>query len=140
MNVLAKPKLRTYKNFKDNLYTSDYVKKITSRYDRSMLARFRCGVLQLHIETGRYTNKKVEERVCYMCDKSEIEDEYHFLCKCLYYMDERKVLYDNICTRNEMFMRMPDEDKFQYLMSECSFDVCKYIKVAWEKRRRKLYH
>ena len=138
-NVLAKPKLRTYNIFKNNLCTSDYVEKITSRYDRSMLAKFRCGVLQLHIETGRYTNKKVEERVCYMCDKRETEDEYHFLCKCPYYADERKVLYDNISTRNEMFMTMSDEDKFTYLMSECSINVCKYIKVAWEKRRNKLY-
>ena len=78
----TKPKLRTYINFKSNLSTTDYVKTITNRYERSILAKYRCGILQLHIETGRFNNTKLEDRLCKICNDNNIENEYHFLCIC----------------------------------------------------------
>jgi hypothetical protein len=45
---------------------------------RSAFAKFRCGVAPLRIETGRYENKNVNERVCFICH-DQIEDEKHVI-------------------------------------------------------------
>ena len=71
--IQDKPKLRTYVQFKISMIVSDYVKNSTNRYKRSILAKFRSGILQLRIESGRYSNTKVEERLCELCNLNEVE-------------------------------------------------------------------
>ena len=83
--VQEKTKLRTYCQYKHSINAEDYVKCTFSRADRSILAKFRCGILQLHIETGRFNDTNLEDRVCSMCETNSIEDEFHFLCICPYY-------------------------------------------------------
>ena len=56
--VQSKPKLRTYNQIKDSFETEEYVKYINNRRERSILAQFRCGILPLELETGRYRNIK----------------------------------------------------------------------------------
>jgi hypothetical protein len=64
--------------FKEVFETEMYLSKnIPSRY-RSAFAKFRCGVTPLRIETGRYENKNVNERVCFICH-DQIEYEKHVL-------------------------------------------------------------
>ncbi len=60
----GKPKLRTYILFKDAYSTEDYVKYCFPRYQRSLLAQLRCGVLPLEVEIARFRNKKLEHRLC----------------------------------------------------------------------------
>ena len=84
--------IRTYIQFKTSMIVSDYVKNSTNRYKRSILAKFRSGILQLRIESGRYSNTKVEERLCELCNLNEVEDEFHFLCKCPYLTNCREEL------------------------------------------------
>jgi methionyl-tRNA synthetase len=43
-------------------------------------------VAPLRIETGRYENKNVNERVCFICHE-QIEDEKHVLLDCPLYAD-----------------------------------------------------
>ena len=43
-----------------------------------MLARLMSGTNNLRIETGRYNGRKIEERICKLCNEG-IEDEHHFL-------------------------------------------------------------
>ena len=43
-----------------------------SKSKRSLLAQLRLGVLPLAIETGRYTGKSIELRVCVVCDSNEL--------------------------------------------------------------------
>ena len=61
-------KLRTYKLFKSEFKQKPepYVTMIMSRSNRSALARFRCGVAPIRIETGRYEINVVPacERTC----------------------------------------------------------------------------
>ena len=79
-------KIRNYKLFKTTFETELYLSKtITHRY-RSAFAKFRCGVAPLRIETGRYENKEVNERVCFICN-DQIEDEKHVLLACPLYVD-----------------------------------------------------
>jgi hypothetical protein len=49
-------KLRTYKLFKDRFETENYCKIPLPFNHRSAFAKFRCGVVPLRIETGRYEN------------------------------------------------------------------------------------
>ena len=138
--IHSKPKLRTYVKFKERLDATDYVRYVTNRYDRSMIAKFRCGILQLHIETGRFNQVKVEDRICSMCDDNMVEDEFHFLCQCDYYSSERKALYEFAISKNASFANLTEEEKFCYLMVECNCKVGKFINKAWQKRKLKLYN
>ena len=46
------------------------------------MAQFRFGILLLNIETGRFRNQPIEQRICNLCELYEIEDEFHVLFKC----------------------------------------------------------
>ena len=107
IEIESKPKLRTYKLFKSDFSTEEYILKHRSKYERSILCQFRIGILPLNIETGRYKNIKdnisgkmrnlrPDERICDLCDLNIVEDELHFLCVCPVYNDERQNLYRKI--------------------------------------------
>ena len=64
---------------------------ILSRGQRSALAKFRCGMAPLKIETGRYSQTPICERICFNCTKL-VEDEIHVLILCLVYQSIRVTL------------------------------------------------
>ena len=82
-------KLRTYRVFKEFYNTETYIALPMPLKHRQALALFRCGIAHLCIETGRYgTNRiPVNERTCYFCDGSVVENEYHALFNCDLYKD-----------------------------------------------------
>ncbi len=47
-----------------------------NRKHRSYLAQYRCGILPLSIETGRWGSIPLEGRICKMFDSLVVEDEY----------------------------------------------------------------
>jgi hypothetical protein len=51
------------------------------------------------IETGRYENKNVNERVCFICH-DQIEDEKHVLLDCSLYADLRERLFNEVKRSN----------------------------------------
>ena len=135
----TKPKLRTYLKFKDVFVTEEYVRSCGSRRKRSLLAQFRMGVLPLAIETGRFINKPIEERICKVCCTNMVEDEVHMLCTCQVYRDIRNVMYCNVLSNNADFNDFNDEQKFIYLMTNAWKDVANFLDKAWEIRTRILY-
>ena len=54
--MLSKPKLRTYVQLKVTFGVENYVSMNISKYKRSLYAQFRCGILPIAIETGRFKN------------------------------------------------------------------------------------
>ena len=62
--IFTVPKLRTYVTFTTSYTVEKYVLFNLNRSERSILAQFRCGILPLRIETGRYVGEKPEERLC----------------------------------------------------------------------------
>ena len=116
-SVSNKPKLRTYKLFKETLRVENYV-----LYN---MAQFRFGILSLNIETRRFRNQPIEQRICNQCELNEIEDEFHFLFKCTLYNDCRKISIENIV-------------KIDFVQ----LDEISQIKIIFDKRHRctgKLY-
>ena len=112
--VNQKPKLRTYKLFKELLCTENYVENYMSKRKRSLLAQLRLGILPLHIETGRYTNKPLEERICTLCNSDEIEDEFHFLLKCDLYLEPRKNLLSTVNSLYPHFSNLTENEQLYF--------------------------
>ena len=74
-------KLRTYKLIKKTFKFEEYLEILPDRKQRKSLAAFRISAHQLQIEHGRYSGKKIEERLCITCN--DIEDEVHVFCDCI---------------------------------------------------------
>ena len=138
--VEKKPKLRTFKTFKGDCKTSDYVKWTINRFDRSLFAKFRSGILQLRVESGRFNNIKLEDRICELCDDQKIEDEFHFLCVCQKYSDLRTTLFNSVSSKHEQFTNMNLNDRFKFLIINCAKDVIKFLKNAWDLRKHTLFN
>ena len=60
-------KLRTYKMFKSEYETENYLTVSLPIRHRSALAKFKCGVAPIRIETGRYDRLPLESRLCSQC-------------------------------------------------------------------------
>ena len=72
------------------------------------MAQFRFGILPPHIETGRFRNQSIEQRICNLCELNETEDEFHFLFKCTLYNDCRKIWIENIVKIDENFVQLDE--------------------------------
>jgi hypothetical protein len=150
VEIKNKPKLRTYILFKDIYESEKYVTYYLSRYQRSLLAQLRFGILPLHIETGRYQNKKDEttgqfrklkykERLCIFCDRNEVEDEIHFVLVCDKYENTRKNEFRNISVHNPNFENLNNKNKLVYLMKYEWRNLAHYVEKAWIQRQKALY-
>ena len=49
-------------------------------YDK--IIKFRMGNQRLQIETGRWDDTPLSGRTCYVCNKTDIGNEYHYLFSC----------------------------------------------------------
>jgi hypothetical protein len=138
--VQYKPKLRTYITFKENFCSEGYLEKYIPKYRRALFTKLRLGVLPLEIETGRYNDTPVEERICKMC-KDGVEDEIHFLCKCVNYNNFRQELYSKIEKINPNFIFLNTVEKFKFLLSnpEIVKHVSMYIQKSWQYRNNLLF-
>ena len=72
-------KLRTYRLFKSEFGTETYLDVINDKNVRKNI----CCAHRLHIERGRYTGTRLEDRLCAEC--KEIEDEFHSMFECQKY-------------------------------------------------------
>jgi hypothetical protein len=71
--------------------TEVYVKLDIPNPLRSTMAMFRCGVLPLQIETGRYKGDPIKDKICIMYNLNETESEKnHFQLFCTLYREQRK--------------------------------------------------
>ena len=133
-SLISKPKLRTYRKFKSQYDTENYVKFNYHKYQRSLTAELHMGILPLAIETGRYTNIPINQRFCFYC-QDKVEDEFHFVFQCKLYENERHYLYSVLKLKIENFDTLSDEDKFTEIMSSDSRNFYQYIEESWEIRK-----
>ena len=56
----------------------------------------RGGSNKLGIETGRWRQRREQERWCKVCLCQDVEDERHFLLECCMYVRERVKMFDRI--------------------------------------------
>ena len=110
-----------------------------SRYQRSLLAQFRSGIMPLHVEKGRWQNKPLAECTCKLCNLDCVEDEFKFLCICDLYSVHRNALFGRVTTKNAEFPNLSTEDKFIYLLRFENKEVAKYLELAFETRKARLF-
>ena len=103
-----------------------------------MLAQFRCGILPLRIETGRYIGENPEGRLCKICQGGQTEDETHFLLYCAHYTELRNDLLSSVYQGNS-FVSLTEAAKVKLLMNTYPRQTAKYIRNAFEKRKKFLY-
>ena len=132
-----KPKLRTYKTFKNDICTETFVLKILNKQEHSLVAQLRSGTLPLNIETGRYINLPVDERTCLLCNDNSIENELHFVCDCESYFDLRQ----NLLTSLNIPNNLPSNIMFKTIKeSENPKFLSKFVLLSWNRRKSLLYN
>ncbi len=128
ISVLSKPKLRTYRLFKTDLAPEPYVNCCLSRFKRSTFAKYRCGILPLQIELGRFRGQSVAQLVCQLC-KNDVETELHFLFDCPLY--DRSQFIQETGLRN-----VPNnEEKVKICMLDYQKLTAKFITQIWCERQ-----
>ena len=110
-------KLRTYKLFKEEYGAESYMTCVMPRSYKSALAKFRCVVAPLRIETGRYVRMPLDERRCFHC-KDFIKDELHVLTLCILYQDLKGELHNKATSIIQSFTDLTDTDKMCFILSE----------------------
>ena len=110
-NINTSSTLCSYKLFKPVFEYEKYLCLLPTKFRISM-SRLRLSSHKLHIETGRYAQNRTErhERYCAICNKRDIEDEYHFICVCEAYQQLRAIYI------KPYFFRNPSVYKFNQLM------------------------
>ena len=132
-------KLRTYRTFKTRYETEHYLQVNITKTERSHLAQFRCAVLPLKIEMGRFSGLSVEDRICQVCNENAMEDELHFLFHCQIYNDIRIPFINKIENRESGFNAMPDLEKLKLVLRYEERECAKFI-VSAMIRRKSLLH
>lgn len=94
--MTSKPKLRTYRSLKFILEKEEYLHTIPDDEERRTMTMLRGGTNALRIERGRWKGELLEDRVCTLCAKGEVENELHMLLCCSAYERERSLLFKNI--------------------------------------------
>lgn len=112
---IGRNKLRTYKLFKSVYETEAYCKLPMPICHRAAYAKFRCGVAPIRIETGRFENLEVAQRLCHFC--SEIEDEKHVILNCSAYRDLRNQLFTKASSVLPNFIVLNDNEKISFLFT-----------------------
>ena len=135
----SKPKLRYYNMFKASFEQEDYFNMTISKRQRSLFSQFRAGILPLNVEIGRFRNIDLSDRVCTLCQSSEVEDEYHFLCTCQCYSDIRQPLFSLASEHFSDFAGLDCIEKFVFLIENMQYHVIKFLDKAYSRRCAKLF-
>ncbi len=128
LNVLfSLIQLYTYVTFKDTYEVEPYALSFVNRKHRSYLAQYRCGILPSEIETGRWQNKPVEERICKVCGSGEVENEFHFIFSSTLYNDISATFLQNIGNTIPNIMELNEVSQIKVFISK-NF-VCLFAKL-----------
>ena len=124
-NGNGRNKLRAYRQYKQEFKSETYLKYSMSRAHRSAYAKFRCGVVPIRIETGRYERLNYNDRTCFHCiDK--IENEQHVLLNCPVYQPLRESLFAMLCFEFPNIMTSTDDEKLSAVLSCQNFQCIRY--------------
>ena len=82
---------------------------------RSAVAKFRCGVAPIRIETARHESIPLNQRKCPFCDN--VESELHVLLECDLYTDLRQSLYKKAAEVDRRFIDLSKDEKLVFLFS-----------------------
>ncbi|XP_053403102.1 uncharacterized protein LOC128558242 [Mercenaria mercenaria] len=82
ISVNNSPSLMLFKELKETYGMSQYLLTIENKKHRHILTKLRTSSHWLNIEYGRHRGIERQNRVCELCNKRVVEDEYHFVLEC----------------------------------------------------------
>lgn len=133
--ISKKPKLRLYKQLMSDEDTELYVKLNITSSERSILAQFRMGILPLRVETGRFRNLKISDRLCQICNSGEVEDEVHFMLNCKSYTETRRHYMNIFSDRIEGFNTFDSIGKIKMCFHKAPRQLAKYLSIIFQERK-----
>ena len=108
------------------------------RSHRSALAKLRCGVAPIKLETGGYENLHIDERKCFVCDA--VESECNVICECPVYDDLRNILFTKAKEVIHNFETLNVFEKMSIVLSNTEIiSLTDKILCDMLKRRRSLF-
>ena len=137
VNRYKSQKLRYYNLYKYDKSPEEYLFLDLNKYQRSVFSQFRCGILPLEIEIGRYRNTPLPQRICQCCGQA-VEDEIHFLLTCDLYKEPRRKLLNKAIEFDSSFPSFDVFDQFVLLVSNFQKPVIKFITNALAIRTKVL--
>ena len=136
-------KLRTYVRFKTDFGIEPYLLISFKRKVRSYISQFRCGILPLRVETGRFGTHYIpeNERLCNFCNSGNIENEYHFVFDCTIYEIYRTELFDNMYNIYPDLNTLNRDEQMKCFMSREGIKIFShYLSTSYELRQSILYN
>ena len=109
-------------------------------YLQNTFSKFICSAHKLAIETGRKQHTPRHMRICMLCDRNEIEDEFHFVLICPWYTDLRNRYIP------DEFKTQPSWNKLISMLINPNYlkPVMFFLHSAFQKREKSieaiLYH
>jgi len=95
---------------------------------------------EIEIESGRWGNVNLDNRLCKLCDCHAIEDEFHFIFHCPAYQDTRTSFFDLMSENVENFFNLNDVDKMKISFKKSVVNIFEdYIYNIVKTRQRQLY-
>ena len=79
-----------YKLFKPKFGFEKYLDILPVKL-RKKFIKFRTSNHRFPVETGRWYNIPLNERLCLLCNKGLIGDEFHYILECTYFVNDRKM-------------------------------------------------
>ncbi len=101
-----------------SLYQPERDVTLSTTRARSVCAQWRCGVLPLAVETGRFHVISEENRTCHSCEAREVENEMQILFNCSLYHNLRYRLFLKLSADCLDFFPISVEGRLQYVYRE----------------------
>ena len=80
-----------YRLFADKKEMKKYL-TILPRSLWSIMIKFRCVNIKIPVVIGRYNQVPLEERICHLCPRNSVGDQFHYLFECSYFSEIRNQL------------------------------------------------
>ena len=139
IEVSEKSKLDTFLKIHDPELRQPVIKKNLSKSQSSIIMKFKCGVLPLLIETGRFKDIPRELRICKICDAGTVESEQHFLLKCKALKDIREKHQKELPDKCENTESLDEECIREMLHPEFVKQTSIMIGEMFQKRKEHMY-
>ena len=133
-------RLNLYRKMKLDVGVEEYIVNSRSIGERRVVAGLRMGCLPLAIETGRYNNTPVHERLCRLCGRGEVEDQIHFLTICPIFDHIRIHLLNHCMSLDPSFHHYSPQMKTKFILCQCNVPMTKLILQMYNHRQHTLYH
>ena len=116
------------------------VKANIPRNHRSLVSKLKVGIPPLHIQTGRWKDTTPENRICYACDESKLENDYHFVIHCDAYIKTRTEFSQDKVYETELDIEGDEAELVNKLLSPEAIQMTgRYFEKMFQERKDIMY-